>query len=675
MCVASKRIRCKQVLLWLAWGLAVAAVSLSMALGRVSVCDYVSINGDFQSYNVFRRILAGQTPYLDFVNYIGMAPVWINLPLVALNNTFAGSLFATNFTSNLLFSATVLIWVYLVVRRLSAAMVVSAALTKFVSSGLLATVGGPAGAYLTRLFQGLYSPGNSMRIARLFLPFLLAGAALLWLAARGAQAEGQALQRRLADPKPCLLVGGLAGAGLLWSSDFGLATAFSVTVFFLLVQTAHWQGARAFAGRLALYAAGLGAGCLLAACLVTGFHPGAWLSSLGDTGVWQYFYFNGTSGQALVLYVLTNVRLMAFALPYAGLFVFSAVRLVQKRLSDRLFLLAFLGFCILTASGAYVLSGSGYNFKEALEGFLWLGAGALILKALLHLTVSFACWQERALGGTVAVLAVGLAVLAGRDLLAPPPQTGEYLPTLGGATTYHKALVETPALTGGEPVFSLYATGLEAVEGTFQPSGCDYIIHALGADRRQKYLDCFVQGAWRWAQTPRLDVENWLTIQNWDVYRHLWAGYERCYATEYSWLWQAGGDRSMDIEAEVSARPLGRQRWEITVEAPGTEDFTADLLISYESGFTGAGGALLSLGRSLVGYAAPLFGDMPGVGCYLPASGQAYLPVRVEDGRGAATIWSADENFTWLQVEEAEFIRALPARDLYTGDSAAEIGF
>ena len=86
-----------------------------------------------------------------------------------------------------------------------------------------------------------------------------------------------------------------------------------------------------------------------------------------------------------------------------------------------------------------------------------------------------------------------------------------------------------------------------------------------GADRRQKYLDCFVQGAWRWAQTPRLDVENWLTIQNWDIYRHLWAGYERCYATEYSWLWQAGGDRSMDIEAEVSARAswggnVGRSR-------------------------------------------------------------------------------------------------------------------
>lgn len=231
MCVASKRIRCKQVLLWLAWGLAVAAVSLSMALGRVSVCDYVSINGDFQSYNVFRRILAGQTPYLDFVNYIGMAPVWINLPLVALNNTFAGSLFATNFTSNLLFSAAVLIWVYLVVRRLSAAMVVSAALTKFVSSGLLATVGGPAGAYLTQLFQGLYSPGNSMRIARLFLPFLLAGTALLWLAARGAQAEGQALQSAWRTQSPACWWAGWPGRVFCGAAILALRPLFRLQCF------------------------------------------------------------------------------------------------------------------------------------------------------------------------------------------------------------------------------------------------------------------------------------------------------------------------------------------------------------------------------------------------------------------------------------------------------------
>ena len=243
--------------------------------GRVSVCDYVSINGDFQSYNVFRRILAGQTPYLDFVNYIGMAPVWINLPLVALNNTFAGSLFATNFTSNLLFSAAVLIWVYLVVRRLSAAMVVSAALTKFVSSGLLATVGGPAGAYPDPAVPGVVQPGQ-FDADRTPVSALFAGGSGFAVAGGARRSSGRSgAAKALADPKPCLLVGGLAGAGLLWSSDFGLATAFSVTVFFLLVQTAHWRGARAFAGAAGFVCGGVGRG------LPSGRLPGYWFPPRG----------------------------------------------------------------------------------------------------------------------------------------------------------------------------------------------------------------------------------------------------------------------------------------------------------------------------------------------------------------------------------------------------------
>ena len=113
-------------------------------------------------------------------------------------------------------------------------------------------------------------------------------------------------------------------------------------------------------------------------------------------------------------------------------------------------------------------------------------------------------------------------------------------------------LKKLPTVTGGEPVFSMYATGLEAVEGTFQPTGCDYIIHALGDEKRAEYVSAFAEGGWAWAQTPRMDLENWLTVQNWDVYRHLWAGYERCYATEYSWLWRACGDRSLPVEAQVS---------------------------------------------------------------------------------------------------------------------------
>lgn len=659
---------------WCLWALAVAAVSLSLALARVETCDYVSVNGDFQSYNVFRRILAGQTPYVDFANYIGMAPVWVNLPLVALNNTFAGSLFATNFTSNILFSVTVLLWVWLITQNRPAAMLASVFLTKFVSSGLMATLLGSAGGYWTGLFQNLYAPGNSMRIARLFLPFLLTGLALVWLRRKGASAEGMCLQETFAALPACAVLGALAGAGLLWSSDFGLATAFCVTVLFLLEQALRlWAGPRALFTRLGAYAAGFVLGVLGCACFVTGFRPGAWLQSLSDTGGWQYFYFNGTGGKALLLYVFSTPRLLLFAVPCAAFLLWCLVRLWKKKLTDRQLLLGFLAFALLAATGAYVLSGSGYNFKEVLEGYFWLAAFALVGRGLLWLCRGFARHRDMLMRAAAGALAVAFIALAGLDVVCWPSAThnGQYVEALGGYTTYQKALVELPEITGGEPIFSMYATGLEAVEGTFQPSGCDYIIHALGDEKRAEYVSAFTQGGWNWAQTPRMDLENWLTVQNWDVYRHLWAGYERCYATEYSWLWRACDDRSLPVEAEVSAQRQSDAGWTISVSAPAGETFTADLYIRYESSFTGPWGAFLSLGRSLVGCAVPLFGDMPGVAGYFPATGEVYIPVRVENGQGTATLWSADEAFTKLTITEARFERALPALDLY-GQEAAQ---
>lgn len=659
---------------WCLWALAVAAVSLSLALGRIETCDYVSVNGDFQSYNVFRRILAGQTPYVDFANYIGMAPVWVNLPLVALNNTFAGSLFATNFTSNILFSTTVLLWVWLITGSRPAAMLTSVFLTKFVSSGLMATLFGPSlGGYWTGLFQNLYAPGNSMRIARLFLPFLLVGLGLVWLRLKKASAEQALLQESFAAPVTCAVLGALAGAGLLWSSDFGLATAFCVAALFLLEQALRlWAGPRAFFARLAAFAAGVAGGALCCACLVTGFRPGAWLASLAGTGSWQYFYFNGTGGKALLLYVFSTPRLLLFALPCAAFLIWCLVRLWKGGLTDRQLLLGFVAFAILAATGAYVLSGSGYNFKEALEGYFWLAVFALAGRGLLWLSRRVARRRDLLLRAAAGALALTLIALAGLDAARWPSavHNGQYLEALGGYTTYQKALVELPKVTGGEPVFSVYATGLEAVKGVFQPSGCDYIIHALGDETREKYVASFTDGGWAWAQTPRMDLENWLTVQNWDVYRHLWAGYERCYATEYSWLWRACSDRSLPVEAQVSAQRQSDSGWTITVSAPAGESFTADLYVRWDSGFTSPWGAFLSLGRSMVGCAVPLFGDMPGVAGYLPASGEAYIPVRVENGQGTATLWSADGAFTELTITEARFERALPALDLYEQEAA-----
>ena len=56
--------------------------------------DFVAYNGDFQNYNIFRRLMAGQTQYKDFVNYLGSGMVFTNFPCNSLG--ISDSIFCVN---------------------------------------------------------------------------------------------------------------------------------------------------------------------------------------------------------------------------------------------------------------------------------------------------------------------------------------------------------------------------------------------------------------------------------------------------------------------------------------------------------------------------------------------------------------------------------------------------
>lgn len=667
--------RRQQRLCRLEWALFAAgalAMSFSLALARVQSCDYVSIDGDFQSYNVFRRMLAGQTPYVDFANYIGMAPVVLDLPLAALlGGSFAASLFATHFIANLLFSITVLLVFWITTGNRPMSMLAGVVFSKLCASGLLGLAAGPKwGPYFLELFGRLYAPSNSMRIARLFLPFLWVAAALALLRLWRTGVEGCALQERLRSACACLVLGFMAGAGVPWSNDFGLACLFCASALFVLIQALRlWGGWAAFWRRGLCYLGGAAAGALLSMALCTRGQPGAFVQSTRDVGGWQYFYFNGTNGKALLPYLFTQGRMWCYLLPSLAFLLWCLVRLCRRRLTDRQLLLGFLVFVMAVATGAYTVSGSGYHFTEALEGYTWLAALALLAKGCLWLArrAGKRLWAGadaalRAGAALAACLLVGLAV---RDGLAWPslPRTGQYMPGLGGFCSYTQALQEFPARTRGG-TFSVYATGLETVEGRFQPTGSDYIIHALG-QRRTGYLATFLQGRYPYVQTPRMDLERWLTAQNWDFYRYVWANYRRCGASEYSWLWQRSAPRQLPVQAAVKLERLDDATWSITVEAPAGGTFTADVRISYDTQFTGPAGAALSLGRRMVKFVTPLFGDAPVVDANLPAcSGESYLPIRVEGGYGRAVLTACDPSYVQLRLHTAQLAQALPAMDL-----------
>lgn len=64
--------------------------------------DYIAINGTFQNYNVIRRLLAGQIPFVEYTVYLGTGHLLISSVLTfLLGNNYAASVLTYEFLSSL----------------------------------------------------------------------------------------------------------------------------------------------------------------------------------------------------------------------------------------------------------------------------------------------------------------------------------------------------------------------------------------------------------------------------------------------------------------------------------------------------------------------------------------------------------------------------------------------
>lgn len=641
--------------------LAIFMMSWQFAAERSSLCDYVSINGDFQSYNVFRRMLAGQTPYLDFANYIGMAPVFVNLPLVALNNSFSTSLFVTTFTSNVLFCLGVLMLIYLISENLPLSLVSSALVSKVVSTGIFLRLLGPKYGYLfTERFKGLFTPSNSMRGTRSFLPFLLVALAML-AALLYKKKTGHTLNwiDALARPAWVAGAGAMCGVFVVWSNDYGVAVIGAALVLLLVLQAAkHHLKAALFFRNLAAFGAACAAGAFLSITLVTAGHPLAWLSATGQSAEYQFFYFNGTDGKNVLTYLFTNGLLWLFVGLCLIFFGCALYKLLKKQATNRLVYLVFIALTVVAATFIYVLGGSGFNCREPLEAMVILGLCAYILRGLLYL---FRRWEKGIAMASLAVLICLSGYYTLQAVCYTPPQQGSYIEGFKGRSTLTKELVEAAALVGDAPVFSTYATGLELVTEQFQPTGCDYIIHALGSDTQRRYARQFRQGDYPFAHTSALPVETWVANQNWFFYRELLPNYRQIFKSEYGWLWERCPSRELDAQVTCRVERLDESRVKIICTSSTTEEFTADIKVRYTTRFDGLWNGILSLGRRAVLANGSCISGGASQGIALPgASDETFLPVYMENGQGEILLTGAYGEGVLLELEQAEFIRALP---------------
>lgn len=625
---------------WAVWVVILLAIGAAAGAQRIWLSDFVAINGDFQTYNVLRRFLDGQVPYRDFSNYLGMGVLWVNFPFLLLHNTFTASLFITNAVTAVACSVTVWLLLWLTTRRQTLSMAIGA-LTPLLYQW-----------EVTRNIFILFVPGASMRMVRAFLPVLLAG--LLLFASRRSGWDG--LDWFHSRRSMCLC-GGVLGAAAVWANDFGYS-AIGAGICILFVLTVFRNPGRRPLQKLADYLSFLGcaaAAFLVMVTVVTAGSPQSFFSQSAGVASWQFWYYNMNKFKFFTLeeLLLGNPQIFRQFVAAAVILLVFVVLFLLNRLTLRGVAVLFIQ---LTGFFAQLLY--GYGSGHFLSGFLHMtnvliAAGALLRLLLLALERlplppdRLPRWLPAAASGAVLLPLCALSVHAAWEEAAPlyGPREGTYVAQLDGWFTNGEQLLETAQILDA-PFFSTYASALETIQGVFQPSGTDYIIHALGDRQRQDYLDTFRSGDYPYAVTIRKEYnlwEWWIQRANWDFYRELFSGYVPVHTSDYALIWQRQEDSGAVLDSQdvtVETRRVSEDAIEIQItagESLAGMELVADLALSYETGHTDPS----------LHYAAMIQdGTLPGYdGVYYLREGEqsTHIPVIIKDGVGQVTVVARPE--------------------------------
>ena len=398
---------------------------------------------------------------------------------------------------------------------------------------------------------------------------------------------------------PAVLVPFAAGFFVPWSNDMGGAAYISIALGYGLYLIRLY---RSSIGKIVVQTlryivtsvVGLGVSVLL----ISWGHPLAWLRQTRGTSAYQTWYYGNTLSDRVCSVADLHwpgaaVFCLAAALAFAiGIFVCR---------SKRSAVLAAGGFALTLGM---VLWNLLYGMVSASNNGPTGGAAALaavlapacIIKAVLLVCqkVSFPQVAARivpagcaALGA--AVLAVGMAGQVQTRIGGHEGYT--FVPELGGwIGDQAEKLATEKELTAGKRLFGTYSSALEAMTGQLQPTGTDYIIHALGDRQRLAYLQTFQQGNFDIVVTPSPKVappERWSRNANWWFYRELYRYWQPVANTFQSGgmhlFWErTGTDNNLNVETTTAATLQGDGTVLVTVTAADA-DFcgVADVTLHY----------------------------------------------------------------------------------------------
>jgi len=609
------------------------------AYHKVNPLLFNPVNGDFQTFNPISRLLDGQFPYHDFANYLGVGPL-LTTTLAALpfRASFAGSVASTEILVSIVFlyMATMAFrllgtsrpWLFAIVLyfigRLPFFMEL---LPPSQVAGSISMLFKTTTNYLGLKF--LVAPGHSVMPLRVLWPFLAVLPLILYL--------------RAPSVGRSILLGAVLGAGVIWSNDFGPATALAFGLIAMLASRNVKHIVIAIATALVALAS--------AVFLATGGHPADWITfnrAVIQDQFW-YYYFPERKVISLDTLELNETTWVLLLVAMSG-FVF--LRWARNNPTPEMLGLMAIFTATMLAAILSLFGSSWFNYYMSAPVFLCLAA-------MIH---HYAPAIRKRLNPD------GIPVRASFGAIIATLMLGFFLHPSTSPANVHEAKLGAPlhknydgfddmmekVRAADNDVWSTYSTAVEAALGIHQPSGQDYIIHALGDTGRAKYLETFNARKPRLVITPRPDKilwEVWARIVNWWFYRELLRDYAPVGHGPYWTLWERIPNQAQptrELACTVHQVAPGSVRVEVNGGIDAAER-VADVTLTYHAESPAFTRLLLEvedegLKRQYLeavkrsGIDASIMKPQTSVG-FPPNAGQWRVPVQLDrDGAGISTI-------------------------------------
>ena len=617
--------------------------------------DYVAINGQFQNYNVIRRFLSGQIPFVDFKCYLGIGHLLMtSVVTFLLGGSFAAACLAYDFVSSLSVVLYCYIWCYIIFRK------------NWVIPFVL--------SLYFRLFDNLYAvipyyPINSMMAggtsARIIRALIIPVSITVFTKGSEFIESHEKWSEHKQLYAHVLLLSALGGLGVVWGNDYGIVSCIAIFLLVMLLTVIRFRSFKTLLLTCLVLFSGVSVTAFLISACVTRGHSVVWFKNNFLTASYHGWYYGDPKDRTLFFYEFN------LSVPVIICSIVMIVYLVQLLRNISWKSIRYYGsivFALLSCFGA-IQEYHLFNLKD--KSYSTFLIGTLIILAYIELLHCFCYFYKTSMtkvkqcfGSIVSIIGnlmyitfVLMVVFFTLIDLHKDFGSYKYYPGLGGhLDSRSDDLDKSLEIVRDRRVFSTYASALETVTGQFQSSGTDYIIHVLSDEERQGYLKKLNERDFDVVSTVNMHYSKyslWIRNANWFFYREIYSQYHYIGGNSYADYWEYGHSPSNCYIGQIDAvlEKKSDSEYIIQISTKDSINGVADVYINYKTTVK-PGTDSFFLHRTIIGVGNNKPQPHVLTQWSLRPSSQEYIPVDIVNGKGTITLSSYPVNVTSLEIKQ-----------------------